>query len=567
MPSPAPPAIETLPPPTRNQRLNNRLFRRQAKAAMSALPPRPKPRRILERPGVADAVLTVVVLIIALVYVGSAGGNFALDDGWIHQTYARNLGLRGEWSFVPGVPSTASTSPLYTVLLSIGYRIGVDGRLWAHLLGAIALLLTGIVGVRMMRHLLPNAPNIALLAGLALVGAWHLVWSAFSGMETAIFNLFTLLVVWAIWRDAEAAPNARTAVWRGVRFGIVAGLTTLTRVEGVLLVGMAGLALLASRRWPLRWWLVYGVSAALVFALVLAPYVLFNYSLTGALLPNTAAAKREYALNLLVFSYPERLLSLLQPLMAGGQLLLIPGVCIFVYLTARRLQAEPRLAPTLLIVLWPLALLMLYAAWLPFPYQHARYVIPALPAFILAGVAGIAWALARWRRGIAARVVLRALALSCVLVFIAFLAVIGLRVYVTDVGIINQEQVGQAQYIARNVPTDELLVLYDIGAVGYFAPRSSLLDVAGLISPEMIPYINNRAAMWPIIRERGGRWMMAIEDQIPRPLPDDVRLCIAHQTPDDLVSIQGLNPMIVYRIQYNGQVCSPGEPETTLPLR
>jgi hypothetical protein len=39
---------------------------------------------------------------------------FPLDDSWIHLTYARNLALRGEWAFLPGVPSAGSTAPLWS---------------------------------------------------------------------------------------------------------------------------------------------------------------------------------------------------------------------------------------------------------------------------------------------------------------------------------------------------------------------------------------------------------------------------------------------------------------------
>ena len=53
--------------------------------------------------------LTVALAMVVL-YVATGGGGFPLDDSWIHQTYARNLAQTGQWAFVPGVPSAASTS-------------------------------------------------------------------------------------------------------------------------------------------------------------------------------------------------------------------------------------------------------------------------------------------------------------------------------------------------------------------------------------------------------------------------------------------------------------------------
>ena len=68
-----------------------------------------------------DAAIGLLALAGVALYVAASSiiheVGFPLDDSWIHQTYARNLAERGEWAFVPGEPSVASTSPLYTCLL------------------------------------------------------------------------------------------------------------------------------------------------------------------------------------------------------------------------------------------------------------------------------------------------------------------------------------------------------------------------------------------------------------------------------------------------------------------
>src|SRR5688572_31182578 len=88
----------------------------------------------------------ILAALLVLWYVATAGGGFPLDDSWIHQTFARNLALHGEWAFLPGQPAAASTSALYTVLLSIGYRLGISYQLWTHGLGALALACTALIG-------------------------------------------------------------------------------------------------------------------------------------------------------------------------------------------------------------------------------------------------------------------------------------------------------------------------------------------------------------------------------------------------------------------------------------
>ena len=65
---------------------------------------------------------------------------FPLDDGWIHQTYARNIAQRGEFSFVPGVPSAGSTAPLWSLALALGQAVRAEPRFWSYALGLGSLI-------------------------------------------------------------------------------------------------------------------------------------------------------------------------------------------------------------------------------------------------------------------------------------------------------------------------------------------------------------------------------------------------------------------------------------------
>ncbi|NDJ62636.1 MAG: hypothetical protein GYB67_16045, partial [Chloroflexi bacterium] len=338
--------------------------------------------RSLVNPRSTDAVLLLAALAVTALYIAVSGGGFPLDDSWIHQTYARNLAETGQWAFVPGVPSAASTSALYTVVLATGYTLGVPFALWTHGLGALALALTALLGARMAGQILPEVRYIGLVTGLTLVFAWHLVWAAASGMETMIFSLFTLLLIWLAWRELTARSGAlRDVLLRGGIFGVAAGLTTLTRPEGALLVGLIGLALLVARpNMTLRTVIIWGAAAVVTFLIVLTPYLLFNLEMTGGLLPDTAAAKRSFAEPIFALGYLERLRMMIVPLLAGGQLLLIPGMIVFVIMLLRGVRTDRARLLWLLPTVWGLALIALYAAWLPLPIQHGRYLIPALPA-------------------------------------------------------------------------------------------------------------------------------------------------------------------------------------------
>ena len=573
-----------------------------------------------------DLLILLAAFALTAVYALSVSG-FPLDDSWIHQTYARNLALTGQWAFIPGVPSTASTSPLYTVVLAAGYALGVPYALWTHALGALALGLAGVIGRRLGMIggalFVPKLRGVGLITGLALVFAWHLIWAAASGMETMLFSMLTLALIWLGWREAltpqpplpEGEGEKNTAqvssplgkdVWKtrvdsplpegegqgvraisGVIFGIVGGLATLARPEGALLVGMVGLALLIAR--PRRTWtqmIVWGVVAGIAYLLTLAPYLLFNLNLTGGLLPNTAAAKQAWAEPLLAMPLGWRLQQLLTPLAAGGQLLLVPGMLVFGMIVIAphppapspheqvRPQAgrggeslSPNTSPLpgelrsygeglgvravlLLPVLWGAALILLYALRLPLPFQHGRYVIPALPALIVAGVIGTAWLYQRALGSIIGRVLGRTLALACALLFVVFAFTFGLNAFRQDVTIIEQEMVTAAHWIAANLPPDELLAIHDIGAVGYFAPRP-MLDIAGLVTPEVVPIILDGDALWALMQERGAVYLMAMDDQVPNDDPNDPRLCPIFDTEGAVAPVQGGSNVVIYRLDWD----------------
>src|SRR5512138_2254022 len=70
----------------------------------------------LSRPLVLGGIWLAVMVVVGVYVITSARTfriGYPLDDAWIHQTYARNLALHGEWAFIPGRPSAGSTSPLW----------------------------------------------------------------------------------------------------------------------------------------------------------------------------------------------------------------------------------------------------------------------------------------------------------------------------------------------------------------------------------------------------------------------------------------------------------------------
>jgi hypothetical protein len=113
-----------------------------------------------------------------------------------------------------------------------------------------------------------------------------------------------------------------------------------------------------------------------------------------------------------------------------------------------------------------------------------------------------------------ARIFSRAAALSLAITLLAFVAV-GARAYATDVSIIEGEMVSVARWLDIHAAPGDLIAAHDIGAIGYFTQRP-LLDLAGLVSPEVIPFLRDEARLSAFVRQRGAVYVVTFPLWYPR---------------------------------------------------
>ncbi|HEX9924418.1 MAG TPA: hypothetical protein VGD99_17305, partial [Anaerolineae bacterium] len=134
----------------------------------------------------------------------------------------------------------------------------------------------------------------------------------------------------------------------------------------------------------------------------------------------------------------------------------------------------------------------------PVTYQHGRYQIPAIPWVLLLGIWGTSRLLANVaRQKLVIRVVGRALLVSLPILVLAF-TVVGARAYGRDVAFIESEMVATARWLDANTAPGDIIAAHDIGAIGYFTQRP-LIDLAGLVTPEVIPVMRDEAALYDFI--------------------------------------------------------------------
>jgi hypothetical protein len=420
---------------------------------------------------------------------------FPLDDAWIHQTYARNLALHGEWAYILGQPSAGSTSPAWTALLAVGQRIAFWMVLpWTYGLGALSLVGVGVLGQAFFARATGWKCRLPL-AGILLVGEWHLVWAAVSGMETALMALVILATLLLL---VSEEPR-----WGWV--GLAIGLGLWVRPDGLTLLGPALWALLLARVDSPRKQLSALARLLGGLLLLLAPYLLFNRLANGSFWPNTFYAKQAEYAAMLATSLAARWLAELRLPLIGVGIFLAPG---FITMAVNTWRA--RSWAWMGAWLWFLGYAGVYALRLPVTYQHGRYLIPAMPVFFVCGLIGSVQLWRKIPRTSWAFVLTRGFAASASLVWLAFLAN-GARAYADDVMTIQTEMVATAQWVRANTTPETLIAAHDIGALGYFSERP-IIDLAGLITPEVIPFLRDEGRLANYLDEVGVDYLILFPD-------------------------------------------------------
>jgi hypothetical protein len=445
-------------------------------------------------------ILAAAVIVIALVYLLASqftyGIGFPLDDSWIHQTYARNLAQNAEWAFRPGVPSAGSTAPLWSALLALGFFLHLSPYIWAYLLGAITLFALAVISEWAVRELVKSYRPRFPWAGIFIACEWHFVWAAMSGMETLLHGLIITTVLVLL------MTNTR----RYLPLGLLTGLSVWVRPDGLTLLGPVLMTILFTgegikpRLTQLTRYLI-GFGSIFIF------YLLFNLAIGGTPMPNTFYAKQAEYASWQALPFLTRLGQMFLQLLVGPSLVLIPGIVGWVVKSAKH-----KMWGSLAALIWAAGYLILYISRLPV-YQHGRYIMPAMPIFFLFGLLAFAefdpgkmFSRYHW----IGQIVWRA---SITMLTLAFIF-LGAQSYANDVAVIESEMVVTAKWVAANLPPDSLIAAHDIGALGYF-DNHKLVDLAGLVSPEVISFIRDEPKLADHLDQSGVNYLIAFPGFYP----------------------------------------------------
>jgi len=333
-------------------------------------------------------------------------------------------------------------------------------------------------------------------------------------METLAFAMFVLIIFVFIMKIEKRFTSEKIDQtnfiptikgWFGL--GILVGLSVWLRPDGVTLLGPVALIIIfLDLDWKEKLKVLLTVLSG--FLLLFLPYLTFNKLLAGDWWPNTFYAKQAEYVSLRSSSLPERFLREFSLPLVGVGVILLPG---FIYFLIHGVKS--RSWGVITGYLWILGFVGMYAWRLPVVYQHGRYLIPVMPLFFLLGLVGLA-ELARpdatvlWQRVLSRSWIITLGAVACIFWGI------GARAYAIDVAVIESEMVTTAQWISNNIEPDALIAAHDIGAIGYFS-KHDLLDLAGLVSPQVIPFIRDEGELREFLDDNGADYLVTFPGWYP----------------------------------------------------
>ena len=402
---------------------------------------------------------------------------YVTDDTFIHLQYARHLAEGKGFVFNHGERVYGSTSPLWVALIADGMALGFDGLHTARVLGGAATLLSVWLFLQLMRRSL-RLPELRALATSAWAGhPWMIRWSL-SGMETP-------LAVALVIAGFVAFTDGKQWGSRPVRTGALWAMAALTRPEAVFLLLLWAVFLVIdtdSREGVRRL-----IAGSLPPMFIYGGWLMFARLYFGTFWPNTLAAKTaggigwDYVVD--TFTRQVKILGASDAVLGGAL------VAALAFGGSRMWPSRPQ-AQRLLPWVWVFALPVLYVMrGVP---VLSRYLVPIMPV-----LAWLAWrSVERWWAGEEPAPELRRGA-SVLGVALATLALVqGLLLYSNAVlpqvrsfsAGLRQSLVPWGQWFAAHARPGDTIAAPDIGAIGYYS-RRRVLDLAGLVSPAMIPLL------------------------------------------------------------------------------
>jgi hypothetical protein len=416
----------------------------------------------------------VLVLFLLLSY-----SNNQQDDAYIFYKYARNISNGHGYVFNPGEFINATTSPLYTLLLAVGYTLfnwlpGVTLPTVGHVIGALSLAVISLVSAKLFADI--GLRVLPFVFPLLFLGN-PLVYNAV-GMETFL-TLATIVLAFYFYQ--RGCLN-----W----VSVFCALAVLSRPDSLIVPIMLAIDyVIQKRKLP-------PVSAFALFLIVLAPWVLFSFVYFGDVVPTTLSAKLGQTQSGrwgtgFLYLRGFRTMAWLVPALKWPVFL---GLVIsLTYLSFDRRWLKYRIL--VLILVWSAVLLLVYAVVLntpPYPWYYTPLAIGISLVFGL--VPELAYDLSWFKK----RLTINTYILCVVVAAFALAVILPAANLHRRVTYKFEAYSRAAQWLNDHAFEGATVATNEIGVIGYFYDKGPIIDALGLVTPDVSQHVARQDYAWYI---------------------------------------------------------------------
>ncbi len=436
------------------------------------------------------------------------GGVFGvpLDDVWIHFRYAENFAQGNFFEYNPGEPTPGTTSPIWVIILSIPFLFSQNVILPFAFFVSSIFFLYALLELYDLCGKLGLSSEISMLITLLTMLCGRLLWSSLSGMEITLFVLLSVLIF----------KNHITETERGKTMagtGILLGLASITRPEAYLLAVIYYIITISVFRNIVKANPVKFIISFLLYIIIILPYPVFCYSITGSFLPNTYSgqiSEMNYLPNFTFLTETGKIFVKENPAIV----ILWFGAMLYFSAGLFKRKTDKKL---LLINLWVILLPAVSSVLTPNWRHHGRYLIPLIPFINIVSVILFQKICKYYSdKGYKRPVLIRKLGLAIILLFSVNSTIVFAGVLGWNVENINNQQVKTGQWLKHNLPGEKAFGMNDIGAIT-FVTKKYTVDMAGLVTPEVfsfrkMSYEEGAKAMFGLLKEKGVNYIIIYPD-------------------------------------------------------
>jgi len=398
-----------------------------------------------------------------------------LDDAYIHFQFSKNLAEGNGFSFNAGQPTPGSTSPAWTVLITLFYLFIKNHLLIAKVLSVVFYLLTGITSYYLGLEVF-KSKKFALIVSVFTLLTGRFAWSALSGMEVTLFAfLLTLFILLYLKEKSKYLLM------------LILGIASIVRPEGYLIFTFylfVQTPVVSKRPFFSKKELVTLMLSTAIYLSIILPYIIFSFVTTGDFLPNTFTAQ-SIVESALVFRAKSAVLYLLR----YCYLLVIDNPLIAIclpyglYSLIKRISKNKRL---FLIFLITIGFPIFASITAPNLRHHGRYIIPFIPLYSVIGIIGFKTLVTRFKHNrIYFQKAAQSLIILSTLIYLLIMLINWASTFAWNVKNINDMHVHLGNWVSDNIPEDSVIALNDIGAITYISQRE-IIDIVGLVSSEVL---------------------------------------------------------------------------------